>query len=196
MIRLLFAALAVTLSACSNQVYSRGPLFTPEPIAAILRPGVWAAPDQACRFDPAQPLAAWPDCAHGQAIEQGQALWEAKSARLTLAAGEPMILQLQAARRPRETWYYALAPLRRDQAGRVVELETWAVLCGPPPPPRIEADGDSHEDSVTHHPLPGLHVSGRNCLARRPDPIRDAARLSRGWDDDPTRAYWVRDGAR
>lgn len=196
MIRLLVAALAVALSACSNQVYSRGALFTPEPISATLRPGVWAAPDESCRFDPAQPLADWPACAHGQVVELDQALWEAKGARLTLAPGGPMILQLQVDRRPRDTWYYALAPLRRDEAGRLVEVETWAVLCGPPPPPGIDVGGASQEDGVTDRPLPGLHVSGRNCLARRPEPVRHAARLSRGWDDDPTRAYWVRDGDR
>lgn len=189
-------ALLVLLGACSNQVYSDRPLFEPA-TGTVLRPGIWATPDPGCRFDSAAPLAVWPRCAGAQVVAPGQVSWRDSRANLSLVDGDPLIVQLQAARRPQDTWFYALGPIRRDEGGRIVEFETWAVMCGPPPPPRYDEAGQvGDEDGVTERPLPGLRITGRNCRARDQAPVRAAARLSRAWDDDPTRSVWVRDGDR
>lgn len=189
-------AAGLLLGGCSNQVYSDGPLFD-SAAGSVLRAGVWATPGPGCRFNRAAPLADWPRCAGGQVIGQGQTQWRDRRATLTLAPGDPLIVQVQSPRRPQETWYYALGPRRRDDGGQIVEFDTWAVMCGPPPPARYdEHGGGAEEDVVTDRPLPGLQITGRNCRAHDRAPVRAAARLSQGWDDDPTRSTWVRDGDR
>lgn len=188
------ATAAALLGACSNQVFSERPLFAPTREPA-LRPGVWAAPSEPCRFDPAAALKAWPKCAGGQVVQPGQRAWRERRISLQMV-GDPPILQVSQSDRRGPYYYHALEPLRRDAQGHIVEMETWPVLCGPPPTPRPNEQGEwEATDGVTDHLLPGLIVSGQNCEARDPAAVRNAAAASRGWEADMhVRSFWVRDG--
>ena len=181
------------LGACENQVFSQRPLFA-ESREPALRPGVWAAPNPPCRFDPAAPLAAWPKCAGGQIVKPDQRAWRDRRVAVDLVGDTPILQVAQAGRRG-PYYYHALEPLRRDAQDRIVEVETWPVLCGPPPTPRPDEDGEWGADGATDDPLPGLIVSGENCEACDPAAVRNAAAKSRRWEPDMhVRAYWVRDG--
>jgi hypothetical protein len=221
---LLFAALLgpLLLGGC-NMVYAEAPIFTQADAAGApqLRPGLWAKRTADCTFDPAKPIADWPECADPSVVTAervGDPEDPAKLVPYVLAAGDPRVMQLEV--RPDTdkplVWLFAgLKPLKTDAQGRITEARTWMVLCGPPPPPkpdapekaipedetpdqtaaRIQADIDAQMNaSVTREPLPGLTIKDGMCVATERDPVRNAARASAAWDEgEPAVIYWVRD---
>ena len=127
-----------------------------------------------------------------------------------LASGDPRVIQLPMDEAsPRRFAFAGARPIRLDQEGRIVEIETWAVQCGPPrkrvpavhvsaaaPAPPLNAGGQPQpaaQSYISEHPLPGLEVDGDNCIAREASLVRTAAAASKAWSESPTTYHWVRD---
>jgi hypothetical protein len=96
--------------------------------------------------------------------------------------------------------YYGLRPVRRDDAGALLEVEIWLVQCGPlpePAPRKRRRDGEERESapSVTDRPFPGLTVVDDNCVAESAQAVRQAAVFSESLGP-PYRLRWIRDGWR
>ena len=186
---------AVLLLGGCNMVHTDHPLFTAADAvgAPTFRPGVWAAPDPHCDFDPNQPVKAWPQCAHGDSMLEAE-----KGVSMMLVPGAPMIIQFASNKpeagstAPQDYFYVAIDPLRRDAAGRIVAMNSWAVACGPP-----RRGAHSNGPRGTLHPWPGMTMDpdGNNCTAASAAVVRTAAVLSRP-RGAPNGVYWVRDGAR
>jgi hypothetical protein len=204
------------LGGC-NIVTSDTPMFTTADAQgqAQMRPGVWMDEQQTCDFDVNAPVDTWPKCARGWVVtrsgvtgprEQGQPRAAWVESPTVLAAGDPPVLQVRAdvgQGMPGElpagvlpAYIYAGArALKLDAEGRIVEMETWPVLCGPPPPPGPDGKGG---DGLTNDPFPGLVVDRKKdtCKAVTPGPLRAAARRSEALAQSPDRARWVRDEER
>jgi hypothetical protein len=181
---------------------------------------VWIDEHQTCEFDVNAPVDAWPKCAKGWVTtpggvtgprEPGQPRVAWVEVPTVLAAGDPPVLQVRAdtvegmpgALPPGvlPAYIYAGArALKLDAEGRIVEIMTWPVLCGPPPPPNPDGKGgdDKGLGGLTNAPFPGLVVDRKKdtCKAVTPGPLRAAARRSEALAQDPDRARWVRDGDR
>ena len=194
----LVIACALALGGC-NFVFSRQPLFTEADArgAPKLRPGLWAKPDADCSFDAAKPFKEWPGCAGAMLVrpdrldnpEGGD-----KSLRYLIAGGDPPIIQVPADDDPKRSGYVygGIRITKRDSAGRVTELVSWIVQCGPPP----EAPGPGEKPKyVTAQPLPGLVIDEKAgmCIASDRDAVRRAAKASEAWRDKSPAAFWVRD---
>ena len=187
---------ALTLCGC-NMVHSDRPLFTTADAvgAPRFKPGVWAAPDQGCEFDPNLPVKTWPDCAHGEAGTKGEPGME-----LLVAAGNSLVLQYGGkgddgtSTSSPNYYYFGLEAPSLDNRGWITAINPWPVACGPP-----RRYGQHYRGPKgTRHPWPGLTMDadGNNCTAESPAAVRAAAILSRPKGRIPAAAYWVRDGDR
>ena len=212
---LLLAALG--LGGC-NLVMSEKPMFSLNDTAGApgLRPGVWAAPDADCKFDPTKPADEWPKCASGSVLgatttrpisrkadaEENNTNLNPEPTPYLLVAGEPRILQVAVTfpndKGKKATFYLYMGinPLARDSEGRIIKAEGWFVQCGPPPPKdaKPHADAAVGDAFVTRKPLPGMKVSKGGCEPRDAAAVRGAVIPSRAWADTINPTYWVRDG--
>jgi len=193
-------AAALSLGGC-NMVVSKKPLFTLADTrdTPVFRAGVWAKDDPACTFDPAAPRADWPECAGSTVVPAGQGvLRDDKGGEMLIASGDPLILQIRPVMEGGKIAGYLYGAARItawDDQRRVIGVEAWPVLCGPPPPPGPDGvmRGGKPEDFVTRKPLPGLKIEEGNCVATDPKVVRNAARASPAWET-PQRNRWIRDG--
>lgn len=204
-----FAALALAASALGacNVVATKDPLFTQADASPLkLHDGVWAPEDDRCRFDETRPVEAWPDCAQPLRVRDGEFLtWQADNkswrsdatGRILIVAGDPMILEARDIPENSEPIYvYAGFTPRSDAQGRIVSIQAWPVLCGPPPP---GPKGAPATQAGTKAPFPGLTMDakGQTCTTSDPNALRSAARASKGLASTGlARAHWVRDGER
>ena len=203
----------LALGGCEvNRVRSHEALFREADRSGLtLRAGIWATPDAGCVFEPEVSVKSWPDCANGVALP-ADALNRAITTpgfavESLLVDGDPLILQTRwGATRPEKPErllyeYAALKPLARDARGELTSYEIWSVLCAPaepaarvadnatapsPAPPAAPRPPEVLPPGVTRDPEDG-------CLARDPEAVRTAARLTRdnGWTS-PRRATWMR----
>ena len=189
------------LAGC-NLVYSEQPLFTKADAAgaAPLKPGLWAKVDPACAFDPAKPVAEWPDCAGAMVITPDRLLDPSKpgqTADYVLASGEPRVLQAPYKNDAGVSLYFYLGikPLQLDSRGRIVEFESWIAQCGPPPPKSDKpiSDKTPMSEFISREPLPGLIPNRKTgmCKAVSQDPVRASVKVSRPWGDEPKPVKWV-----
>jgi hypothetical protein len=200
------AWLSLGLGACSI-VTSQAPLFSAADGAGApkFKPGVWSMPDNNCDFDPKSPPPTWPKCANATLVT-GTTLGDVpgggaskQTVTYLLAAGDPVVLQLQAPaeRDPTDPVfvYAGLRPTESDRKGRMTETKVWLALCAEPP---------SSEKALKAKPRPlppGLKPgkSGPYCIADDKAVVREAVRRSEAWAfrKDPTAmgltARWVRD---
>ena len=185
-------AMAVALGGC-NLVYAERPLFAAGP-APQAEAGLWLLEASDCVFDTGAPVDAWPACAEHQLVaDKGAAAYRLfRGGELRLVAGDPLIAETrQRGDHGRSVYFYAGGLATAYGAdGRATAFQFWPVQCGPPPP--APAEGDKAPRYVTAHPLPGLKISGHDCLARDADTVRRAARASEAWGA-PSRILWIRD---
>jgi hypothetical protein len=199
---------ALLTGACTNLVYSHRPLFKPDPSQQLLfKPGLWAAPEPGCVFDSAKPLADWPKCANGQAMDEHGGVTDEHT---DIIAGDPIILQGEArediqteppSQRPAAAaakfGYTAMDVTARDDAGRVAGFAMWLVQCGPPSPEHYDKRL-KHKTTATLHPFAGLVMDGENCWASQAAAVRNAAQRSRRLpvpgapELPPMEPHWVR----
>jgi hypothetical protein len=190
--------IAGPLGGCANLVYSEGPLFFAADArgAPRFKPGVWVGQDEGCQTDLSKPMDQWGDCAEGFVVgRKGLAdPRHFKGAKLVLAAGDPMVLQMgpEPGAETNDHYYSAVKVLERDARDRVTAFSTWPVQCGPPPPP----EAPDQPRGVTTAPLPGLEIVGRNCVATTREAVRVAAEASQAWTRSPAQARWLRAGRR
>lgn len=200
------------LGGC-NVVVTEQPLFSArdEAGAPPMKPGLWRMDaDEACDFDPAKPLADWPECASGAVfapgVISGHDKKDGKDVRIEapfiLAAGDPRVGQLRLVDEDIEGHgkanppygYVAVKPTKLDH-GAIVEVTYWLVLCGPPPPPNAKTR--SQKPALgTLHPLPGMKMKPGDavCTTDSQAALRGAAAASRAWGEKPKRARWIRAG--
>lgn len=200
---LLAIAGLLTLTAC-NMVVTDKPMFSAADGAGAppLRAGVWRIDDPACAFDERQAQNQWPECAHASPPLGETAPW-------LLVAGAPPLLQMPLPL-PKGTsvsvdyFYMAYRPLKVDEKGRVVEMATWFVQCGAPPPPapgpvKLEPGAKDlsalGKAALTKAPFPGLtlRTDMADCTAATPVALRNAARASEGLEHPLRISHWVRD---
>lgn len=206
---ILFAALALAASALSgcNVVATRTPLFTQADAGPQkLHDGVWAPEDDRCRFDETKPVDAWPECAQPLLVRDGEFLtWQADTrswrsdatGKILIVAGDPMILQAyDTPENATPVYVYAGFTPRTDAQGRIVRVQAWPVLCGPPPP---GPKGAPATQAGTKAPFPGMTMDdkGQTCTTSDRDALRSAAKASRAFAvTGLAGAHWVRDGER
>jgi hypothetical protein len=192
----------VLLAAC-NDVFTNQPLFNAGSIGSDppLRTGIWLARDPECQFDDSRPASRWPRCADWTLVRTRQVLSLDRKSRAwtsydyVLAAGLPRIMQVDLKGDPAPFYYLAVEPIRMDDWGKLTEYRQWAIKCGPPPP--SPAKGEKQR-WLTFQPLPGLTPSPDpdhpdDCLARDETALRNAAKESRVWEEEPRIWRWVRD---
>ena len=191
------------LTAC-NMVVTDKPMFAPADGAGAppLRAGVWRIDDPACVFDERLPQSRWPACANASPPLGETAPW-------LLVAGSPPLLQMPLPL-PKGTavslyyFYMAYRPLKLDDEGRVVEMATWSVQCGPPPPqpdgpvklePGAKDLSALGKASLTKAPFTGLSLRTdmADCTADSPAAVRNAAKASEGLPRQPGVSRWVRE---
>ena len=205
----LFAVLALAASALNacNVVATKDPLFSQADASPLkLHDGVWAPENDQCRFDQAKPIDAWPDCAEPLLVRDGEFLtwqpdnktWRSDATgRILIVAGDPMILEARDTPQNSEPIYvYAGFVPRTDAQDRIVGLQAWPVLCGPPPP---GPKGAPATQAGTKAPFPGMTMDakGQTCTTSDPRALRSAARASKGLATKGlASAHWVRDGER
>lgn len=198
-------AAAISLAGCErNAVHSLRPLFG-HGDAARDRPasGVWAERQANCVFDPQASMKTWPGCAGaehltGEEFRQTES-FDGYEVTSLLAAGDPLILQTRldapGEDAPRPYDYAAVRALRRDLRGRVVEYETWTVLCGPGGPAQVNKGADGKTTPIEDPPPPPGIVRDDHdrCWANDAAAVRGAAAMTRdkAWSQ-PIRLYWVR----
>ena len=189
--------------------------------APALRPGLWLGEKDDCRFDEASPIAKWPECADPVVITatevhdvgpKGQ-----KPTPYIVAGGDPLVLQSQIdvdvsagvdvsasgsatasgaasaeVKGPPPYAFLGAHPLALDPQGRVIRMEQWPVMCGPPP--RAPKPGTPPDKAryVTRRPLPGLTIEGQVCTPADKAAVINAARQSRAYGS-VQRSHWVRD---
>jgi hypothetical protein len=181
---LLMLFVPLGLAGCGNMVLSEKPLFERDRTTeASIAPGVWASPEPGCRFEAKRPVQEWPDCANGEIRSPGDF-----GPKATLVGGEPMILQLRIEQSSGGGyWYVAIRATAQTPQGQATAVESWPVLCGPPPAQMAGSDR-----RVTDTPGPGLTIDGDNCIAADALAVRSAAVASRSWWSDIGVAQWVR----
>jgi hypothetical protein len=206
------ALAALALSAC-NVVTTKEPLFTQADASPHhLRDGVWAPKpdDEKCVFDETKPVEAWPECVDPVLVRNSELLawqrdtktWKADdTSKVLIVGGDPMILQFYDKPQDGDPIYlYSGVDPKLDADGRIVALQAWPVLCGPPPPP---PEGQPASDDVTaagtKAPFPGMLMDekGQNCTTTDPGVVRAAAKASRPLIKKAlTSVRWIRDGER
>ena len=208
MLRIVVAlCLALGTSACAV-VSSERPLFTAADSigAPVLRLGLWAAIEPACKFNPRSPATSWPKCVSAVVVgpstlvdikRDDDPVGAGPSVQTyRLAAGDPVVVQIQT---PPETgaFYYGLRPMASDGQGRITNVRFWYARCEAPKP--------AHDTVKRRKLLAGLYpIKGQEmgCLARTPAAVRNAVRLSEGWAFDGGAGEaggtvrWIRDGDR
>ena len=214
--RLLLVLASLALLGGCNVLMTKDPLFSAADGAGAprLRPGVWEqAPSGDCTVDESQPLASWPSCANGFVVEDngtvgsfsqhdGKQVWT--TTPYVLAAGDPPIFQIHlsddsaGAGTPPLFVYAAIRATKSDEAGRVVAISAWVVLCGPPPPADAKAPDGKTQRYGTLAPAAGLTMDAdaNDCTTTSQDAARHAAAESEHWTkpDGFTASHWLRDG--
>lgn len=210
----ILAALAMAASALSacNVVSTKTPMFGPQDASSLkLRDGVWRQapdPDKACKFDETKPVDTWPECVDPLLVRGGEFFpWRGESkswnpegaGKALLVAGEPMIMQFRDERSDGGIYLYAGFEPKLDAEGRVIKIDAWPVLCGPPPPPAQgqTANANDATSAGTKAPFPGMVMDekGQNCTTSDPGAIRYSAKASRALVKGAVPfIYWVRDG--
>lgn len=200
---LLALATALLLAACGRPVatpYSHKPLVseTESRAAPALRPGLWLKVDPDCSFDVEKSRGAWPDCSTAVVVRENEMLRlytadVVDQDRFRLAAGLPMVLQVQRLpdEPPTEWRYFGLRPTL--DAGEIVEYSSWPAMCEPDEPATIEAqktDATGPPKPVVKGALP-LDDNGR-CLLTSRDVLRSIVIASEGWTTDREHLRWVR----
>jgi len=189
--------------------------------APAFRPGLWLSEKSDCRVDEAAPLAKWPDCADPVVITpteiHGAGPKDQKPSPYLVAAGDPLVLQAQMeigvnagvdvsasgnasaagsasaqASGPPPYAYLGAHPLAFDGQGRITRMQSWPVMCGPPPPPPKPGAPADKARYVTRRPLPGLKIDGQVCTPADKAAVVNAARESRAYGSVQT-SHWVRD---
>ncbi|MBS0295673.1 MAG: hypothetical protein JSR45_05125 [Proteobacteria bacterium] len=203
-IRLLLALAAAALLGACNMVTTVDPMFPPSTEREKLRDGVWATTNEPCEFDAAAPVKDWPVCV-GATLVKGDhiTLWDPQAHNRSdvdaiWTKGPPPVAQVlmkfEPSKDPKEPdhlyVYGGFEVEKRDAQGRVVELEAWNVLCGPP---RVLKPGEARTTDMTDHPFPGLTID-RNCEPKDIAALRGAAVASRPHDEHPLHMRWIRDG--
>lgn len=191
-------------SACVI-VGSDKPLFTAADAQGMaLRPGLWTMPDDTCKYDPVQPVSAWPSCANGMVLTATQLTGgfgksdPPQTMAYLLAGGDPPVVQVTAPpdRKPDDPYfiYAGLRPGRTDSSGRIVEARVWLAACFKPP-----TDLNS---KAAPRPFVGLTLKkgASYCKAVEPEAVRNAVAksevLSVKGDKLWVAAHWVRDGGK
>lgn len=194
---------ALSLSACA-MVSSERPLFSAADSdgAPILRPGLWAAVEPDCKFNPRSPAAAWPACVAAMIVGASTLVEVQRETKETsaapvqtyrLVAGDPVVAQIQT---PPESAavYFGLRPMASDGDGRITKVRIWFAACEKPTP----NDGAPRPRQLP----PDLHpIKGQpGCLARTQAAVRNAVRQSEAGDlavgKGPAIIRWIRDGDR
>ncbi|WP_421932510.1 hypothetical protein [Phenylobacterium sp.] len=208
MLRMIVAlVLAMGTSACAV-VSSERPLFTAADSvgAPVLRPGLWAAIEPACKFNPRSPAASWPKCVSAVVVGPSTLVDVKRSddpsgsdptvQTYRLAAGDPVVVQIQTPPEP-GAFYYGLRPMASDGQGRITNVRFWYGRCEAPIP--------AGQTAKKRKLLAGLYpIKGQEagCLARTPAAVRNAVRLSEAWafeggaDEAGGVVRWIRDGDR
>lgn len=223
--KLAIAALAIGLGGC-NMVVSEKPWFAASEAALPgLRDGLWAnLKGSDCKFDPAQPMQDWPDCAQPMLVEggryrgpsmgaddeKGQLADVTKWDKIdhVLVPGDPLIDQIDMSSgknagpqgESKGFLYIAARILKRDEAGRGIEVLRWPVACGPLPKKLPKRKGmPNPSDFVSKQPFPGLTVKDSVCTAADIAVLRRAAALSEKIavpnKTPPITSRWVRERA-
>ena len=189
--------------------------------APVFKPGLWLSEKDDCKFDETQPMAKWPECADPLAITptqvHGVGAKAGKPSAYLVAAGDPAVVQAQVdidvsagvdvsasgdatasgsasakVKGPPPYAFLGIHPLALDNQGRVIRMEQWPVMCGPPPPePKPDVPFDKAR-YVTLHPLPGLKIEGQVCTPDGKAAVLNAARESRTYGT-VQKAHWVRE---
>jgi hypothetical protein len=203
-----FGLLAAALLGGCTIVGSDKPLFTAADSigAPVLRPGLWAMPNDDCDFDETSPAKGWPDCANATTVtadrlsggERGPSGKAKGALAYRIATGDPPGLQVAAPEDEKDGpkfIYAGLRPLDFDGQGRVTRLKVWLALCAKPP--TMENGSDLPQPDK----LPeGLEARPKgSCVALNAAAARAAIKRSEEWltggeseDAFPT-ARWVRD---
>lgn len=218
--KVIAALLGLALGGC-NMVVSERPWFAAaDALQPGLKDGLWVnLKDAKCRFDPAQAIQDWPDCAQPMLVQggyyrgpgpgqddPGQLPDVEKWDRLghLLVAGEPAIDQIDLsstdepdAAKPTTGYLYLAARIAaRDEQGRVVEVVRWPVACGLLPKDKSASRGGQY---VSPRLFPGLVVKDSICTASDIAALRRAAALSEKVavpnGTPPIISRWVRDTA-
>jgi len=218
--RILIALGLLLLGGC-NMVVTKTPLFAKSDTAGVpqLRPGIWIEQsDKPCDFDPAKPLADWPDCAKGAIVLDGKvggynADADGKktltTTDLVVAGGDPRIVQIRMDDLELKGLgdvplgpmylYMAARPTKTDETGRITAYVAWPILCGSPPPQNAKTSAGGMRFG-TLKPLPGLTMDkdDNNCTTTSQDVVRAAAAASEKWTspDNLSAEHWVREGDR
>jgi hypothetical protein len=210
---LLIGLVSALLGGCSI-VGSDEPLFTAADSvgAPVLRPGLWAMPNENCDYKEASPADGWPRCANATVVtadriaggERGPSGETKGSLAYRIAAGDPPILQVAAPEDEKDGPRFIYAGMRStktDKKGRTTEARIWLGLCNKPP--KLE-DGKMPEAPSANDPLPeGLEARpGGACIAKSAEAARTAVTRSEAWltsggeSDAFLIARWVREGER
>jgi hypothetical protein len=199
-------ALAAGLGGC-NLVSTVEPMFGPNEPREKVRDGVWALTNEACEFSDAKPIKDWPDCVAPVVITGDQAVtWDPEKkrrveAKVVWTLGPPPVAQERLQFDPEPTKpkqsdhifvYSGFEVLKRDAAGRAVEIGAWSVICGPPR--RRTTDGKTVDDAGrSERPFPGIGTD-EDCTPQSLAALRGAASASRPYEKHPLHLRWVRDG--
>lgn len=97
---------------------------------------------------------------------------------------------------PQPYLFIAIHPLAFDTQGRMIRVEDWPVMCGPPPPEPKPGTPLEQQSFVTRHPLPGLKVKDQVCIPADKAAVLRAAKASRDFAGQLQTSHWVRAGAR
>jgi len=219
------------LTGCSRpgDVLTKRPLLAAKDAvgAPKFRNGVWrliaSGGDEACAFDEAQPLKAWPDCATPQLIaldrmigiaivktQTGRTLTE-RSFPYILAAGSPLLLQRQGEILGRYS-YDAVDEAKLDGQGRIVAARLTRVNCFDPTAAASTAMNETGASDVggdaqnaqpsqtrpaTFTPMTGFsQTAGGECRAHDLAALRNAANVDAAASTEGVNFRWVRDGDR
>lgn len=210
-VRWSLALLAVTLLGGCTIVGSDKPLFTATDSvgAPVLRPGLWAMPNDDCDYDEASPAKGWPECANATVVtadrlsggERGPSGKTKGALAYRIATGDPPGLQVAAPEDEKDGpkfIYAGLRPLDFDKQGRATKLRVWLALCAKPP---TFEDGKA-PDLPRPDKLPeGLEARPKgSCVALNAQAARAAIKRSEEWltggksEDMFLTAHWVREG--
>lgn len=200
---------AVLLGGCGNQLYATKPWFTAKDAQGVMRPGWWISNAADCSFGRDAPSAAWPECVQPLLVSQNDQgvlelpdPYQGSSMEYLLAPGTPLILQLglknwrseEGGERFDVYLYSGVEPVKRDRQGRLIVMDFWSVLCGPPPP---RGKGDIYRGGRTSRPWPGLTMNeSGGCTAHDVGALRDAASRSHRRAEakgTSTPLRWIRD---